>query len=211
MSTTGLGCFPVLVAISDPSASTTASAALAVFWRVPQAIVDEFEEFYDPEHIRERMGIPGFLTGARLTDVDQPTRQLALFDLAGGDVLEGKAYRALGAAPSAWARRIIRLCEVTERLVCSIVLEVGARPDRAASAAARWIALLPGSVTAGGAVGALAAAPGVLRCRLLYAHAVERTLVVADLIGREAVAHPSFVDGQITLAAVGSMQVGIFR
>lgn len=200
----------MLVSLTDPSASTPATAALAVFWRVPQGIVEEFEEFYDREHIPERMGVPGFLTGVRRVDLHQPTRQLALFDLADAEVLEGGAYRALGAAPSAWARRIVRLCEVTERLVCSTLLETGARSALADSSGAYWIALLPGAVDAA-AVDALAAAPGVLRCRLLHAPSTMRTLVVADLIGPGSVAHPCFVDAQIPLAAAGATHLGIFR
>lgn len=173
---------------SEPRRTTPATAALAVFWRVPQAVVEEFEEFCDCEHIPERMEAPGFLSGARLVELHQRTRQLALFDLAQGDVLEGDAYRALGVAPSAWARRIVRLCEVRERLVCSIVLEKGAGAELAASAGARWIGLLSGLLVADAAVDALAAAAGVLRCRLFHAPAVERTVVVADLIGGR---HPS--------------------
>lgn len=199
------------MARSYSSASRAGNAALVVFWRVPRALVEEFEEFYDREHIPERMRVPGFLTGVRLVDLHDPTRQVALFDLADTRVLEGEAYRALGAAPTAWALRITRLCEVTHRLECSTGHESSTRSDLASSAAVRWIALLQGSAGAEAAVDALAAAPGTLRCRLLNARTPERSLVVADLIGPEAIAQQSFVESRIAFAASGSVDAGLFR
>ena len=47
----------------------------------PAEFEEEFNAWYDTEHVPERLGIPGFESGLRYVSADRPRRYLALYDL----------------------------------------------------------------------------------------------------------------------------------
>ena len=68
---------------------------------------DEFNAWYDTEHIPERMAVKGFLNAQRWIGADEPKFALATYDLESVRVLEDPAYtfrKAEGRTP--WSRRI---------------------------------------------------------------------------------------------------------
>ncbi len=68
---------------------------------------DEFNRWYEDEHLGERMAIPGFITARRFQALDGSPKYLALYELESPDVLQSAAYRhAVGAGKSAWTRRM---------------------------------------------------------------------------------------------------------
>ena len=70
---------------------------------------DEFNAWYDNEHIPERAGIPGFLSAIRYVCRSGFPRYLAVYDLENADVLKSDAYRAIaGDNLSIWTRRAQR-------------------------------------------------------------------------------------------------------
>ena len=76
-----------------------------------QVAADEFDDWYDTEHILERRRVPGFLTAERWIGADNPAISLATYDLANLAVLESSAYRAIGGANlSPWSQRIAARC-----------------------------------------------------------------------------------------------------
>ena len=75
----------------------------------PATLEEEFNDWYDTEHLPERAAIEGFETARRYVACggDGP-RYAAIYDLAGLDVLEGGAYRAVsGENFSPWTRRVV--------------------------------------------------------------------------------------------------------
>src|SRR5689334_11032834 len=99
---------------------------------------DEFNDWYDAEHIPERQRVPGFLVCQRWIGADHPKQSVATYDLKSVSVLQGPGYRAIGgdnlspwskrvtARFSAWcASRAIRSCLAT-------------RPRRRVPAACCW-------------------------------------------------------------------------
>src|ERR1700733_14320640 len=58
------------------------------------AHADEFHDWYDLEHIPERMRVPGFLNAERWIDDDNPTIHVATYDLESPDVLSSPPYLA---------------------------------------------------------------------------------------------------------------------
>ncbi|MPZ44995.1 MAG: hypothetical protein GEV05_16655 [Betaproteobacteria bacterium] len=80
------------------------------------AAADEFDDWYDTEHIPERMRIPGFLNAVRWIGVSNPRISLAIYDLESLDVLKKPEYRAVSPENfSPWSKRILlgkctRLC-----------------------------------------------------------------------------------------------------
>jgi hypothetical protein len=68
---------------------------------------DEFNRWYEDEHLDERMAIPGFITARRFQALEGSPKYLALYDLESPNVLQSAAYRhAVGAGKSAWTRRM---------------------------------------------------------------------------------------------------------
>lgn len=85
-----------------------------------RAAQDEFDEWYDTEHIPERVRIPGFINAVRWVGVENPRLSLAIYDLESLDVLRKPEYRAVSPENfSPWARRIlVRHCERLCRFNC---------------------------------------------------------------------------------------------
>jgi len=68
---------------------------------------DEFNDWYDTEHIPERMSVKGFLNAQRWIGVDDPKIALATYDLESVAVLEQPAYTVRkGTGRSPWSARI---------------------------------------------------------------------------------------------------------
>jgi hypothetical protein len=66
----------------------------------------EFHDWYDTEHIPERLRIKGFLNAERWIAVDNPHVSLATYDLDAVGVLKSPPYAAIaGANSSPWTKR----------------------------------------------------------------------------------------------------------
>src|ERR671913_94609 len=76
---------------------------------------DEFNDWYDTEHVPERRAVKGFINCERWVGAENPKISIATYDLESLDVLRSDAYRAIaGENLSAWSKRVIgkvqRLC-----------------------------------------------------------------------------------------------------
>lgn len=71
--------------------------------------VDEFHDWYDLEHVPERLRIPGFLNAERWIDIKNPKVSVATYDLETVGVLQSPPYVAIaGANSSPWTKRTQR-------------------------------------------------------------------------------------------------------
>jgi len=104
---------------------------------------DEFHDWYDLEHVPERLRIPGFLNAERWLDIKNPKISVATYDLDAVAVLHSPPYLAIaGANSSPWTTR-------TQRFRKSLMRYEGEQ-------------LVPGDVTApAGAAGILLIAMNV--------------------------------------------------
>jgi hypothetical protein len=74
----------------------------------PPELEGEFHAWYNTEHIPERLGIRGFVTGRRYSALEGAPRWLAAYELEGLGVLESRDYLDwLGPRQTAWTRRIL--------------------------------------------------------------------------------------------------------
>lgn len=68
---------------------------------------DEFNDWYDTEHIPERLRVPGFLNASRWIGIANPKQSVALYDLDSVGVLHSPPYHAVGGANgSPWTKRV---------------------------------------------------------------------------------------------------------
>jgi hypothetical protein len=74
----------------------------------PPDVEEEFNDWYDTEHVPDRLGIDGFESGRRFVCVSGWPRYLALYDLREIGVLESEAYRKLSwGSFTPWTKRIL--------------------------------------------------------------------------------------------------------
>ena len=79
---------------------------LLVTMQPPPALEEEFNAWYDTEHIPERAAIPGFETALRFVCLSGFPRYLAMYDLARQEVLETADYlRVAYERSSPWTKR----------------------------------------------------------------------------------------------------------
>ena len=75
------------------------------------AHADEFHDWYDKEHVPERLRVPGFLNAERWIDDANPNIHVATYDLATVGVLQSPAYLAVGGNnQSVWTKRVTSMC-----------------------------------------------------------------------------------------------------
>lgn len=77
-------------------------ALLLVMTDIPPEWEAEFNDWYDTEHIAERLSVPGFLTARRFLALDGAPKYLALYDVEDESVLRSEGYLYLlgpGATP----------------------------------------------------------------------------------------------------------------
>jgi hypothetical protein len=75
------------------------------------AHADEFHDWYDREHIPERLRVPGFINAERWIADDNPMVHVATYDLDSPSVLSSAPYDAVaGTNQSPWTRRITAMC-----------------------------------------------------------------------------------------------------
>ncbi len=81
---------------------------LLVLMQPPANIEEEFNAWYDSEHVPERLAVPGVLTAIRFGSVSTATpKYLAMYDLESESVLESEAYRRVaGANSNPWTKRV---------------------------------------------------------------------------------------------------------
>ncbi len=78
---------------------------LMVWSEVPADREEEFNRWYNEEHLAERMSVPGFLAAARYEAVKGGPKHLACYELESAAVLDSPAYQRLKDHPTPWTRR----------------------------------------------------------------------------------------------------------
>jgi hypothetical protein len=74
---------------------------------VDPALEDEFNRWYEEEHLPERRAMPGFLSARRFRAIEGGPKYLALYDLESPAVLQSPPYlRISGANKSPWTLRM---------------------------------------------------------------------------------------------------------
>lgn len=78
---------------------------LLVMIEIDPAYEEEFNRWYNEEHVPERLTCPGFLSARRFIALEGEPKYLAIYDLESPEVLQSEAYKKIY-GPSAWTQRI---------------------------------------------------------------------------------------------------------
>jgi hypothetical protein len=79
---------------------------LAVWTDIPTALEEDFNRWYNEEHLAERAGIPGFLNARRYRSLQGTPTYIALYDTVDARVLQSDAYLKVSNNPTPWTQRI---------------------------------------------------------------------------------------------------------
>ncbi|HEX2333572.1 MAG TPA: hypothetical protein VHI32_10385 [Burkholderiales bacterium] len=99
----------------------------------PPAMEEEFNAWYDSEHIPERLAIPGFRSARRWV---RGGTYLATYELDSPQVLSSSEYLARYQNQTPWSRRCLGKCLTFKRWACTQVEPGDADPHGAAVAMA---------------------------------------------------------------------------
>jgi hypothetical protein len=107
----------------------------------PPAMEEEFNAWYDDEHLAERLSIPGFQTAKRwVADVAPGQgKYLGTYELDSPSVLQTEKYLFHYKNQTPWSRRCLGKCVVFRRWACEQVAP-GDAPSRP-EAKALWLGL----------------------------------------------------------------------
>jgi hypothetical protein len=86
----------------------------------PAAMEEEFNAWYDTEHLPERLAIPGFRSARRWVATGAPGegKYLATYELDSSAVLQSPQYLARYAGATPWTRRCLGRCVLFKRWAC---------------------------------------------------------------------------------------------
>lgn len=102
------------------------------------AMEEEFNAWYDSEHLPERLSIPGFSSARRWVDPRAPTgtgKYLATYELDSPQVLQTPEYLAhVGDHFTPWSKRCLSACVLFRRWACAQIAPGDTPPDPAAQA-----------------------------------------------------------------------------
>jgi len=81
--------------------------ALLIIWcEVPEDREEEFNRWYNEEHLPERLSAPGFLSAARYEAVVREPKHLAVYELENLAAMESPEYLKLRQNPTEWSKRM---------------------------------------------------------------------------------------------------------
>ena len=101
---------------------------------------DEFNDWYDLEHIPERLRVPGFLACERWIGVGDQKISVAVYDLDDVDVLQSPAYNAAGNHArggdnlSVWSKRVTARTRIQMRFEGELIEQGVGDPPKLAPA-----------------------------------------------------------------------------
>ena len=151
-----------------------AMGLLVAGFNFSSAAEDEFNDWYDNEHIPERARTPGFVNCERWIGAEDPKVSIATYDLESLAVLQSADYRKIaGANLSPWSKRVTAKCKRICRFEAEQTLPGNLAAPKSGAGAMLFFAMNPTPETEKDFndwynqehVPALAAVPGCLAAR----------------------------------------------
>jgi hypothetical protein len=153
---------------------------LLVLMHPPTVMEEEFNAWYDTEHIPDRLAIPGFESGQRFHSLDGGVpRYLAFYDLASASVMDSPEYlRVSFDQATPWTKRITARARV-QRFTGEQIYpgeQPGHRPARLLLLRFRGLRVADADAVVAAMRGTFEARPEVRQVRVLeHASGAERT------------------------------------
>jgi hypothetical protein len=105
---------------------TDAKGLITVWLHVPPEREEEFNDWYNLEHIRQMVGLPGFVGGRRYMVENATPKYLAWYDTVDETIEPGPDFQKVVAEPTPWSQRIRRFYgDNRERMNFRLMRDVG--------------------------------------------------------------------------------------
>lgn len=110
--------------------TTRGKHVLTVYANIPADVEEDFNNWYNRQHIPERLAVPGFQSAVRYASLKGEPKYIALYELEDASVLDTPAYRQLGekAKTDAWDQRIMPQLQVQARTIYEQIFACGDVP-----------------------------------------------------------------------------------
>jgi len=106
---------------------------LAVWLHVPAEREDEFNAWYNTEHIPQLTSIPGFINGRRYRALEGIPKYLALYEMQDETVTAGREFQQVLTDPTPWSARMrVFYSEHRIRNTYRLIFAVGEPPAKEA-------------------------------------------------------------------------------
>lgn len=77
---------------------------MMVWCEVPAEVEEEFNQWYNTEHLQELLSVPGVLNAARYEATSSGPKHLAMYELESADVINTDAFK--NRPPTPWGQRV---------------------------------------------------------------------------------------------------------
>jgi hypothetical protein len=105
---------------------TDAQGLITVWLNVPPERDEEFNEWYNLEHLRQVVALPGFVGARRYSVDDAALKYLAWYETADESVESGRDFQGIVENPTPWSQRMRRLYgDQRERINFRLMRDVG--------------------------------------------------------------------------------------
>ena len=108
--------------------SDAANGLLAVWMDMPAEKEEDFNRWYNEEHLTDRMAFPGFLRVRRYVSVSGGPKYVALYDLAEG-AMTSEPYMQARKNPTDWTKRVMAGLTANIRNEYRLVKSIGESPS----------------------------------------------------------------------------------
>jgi len=151
--------------VADGPVPAPVPGILFVWTNVDPAHEDDFNRWYDREHLEERVRIQGIRSATRYRAASEPRRYLGLYEAASIDVFRSDAYRRAFQHQTPWSLTNFGRMSDSMRRVCTVATAAGF--GRGA-----WLAVIRldregGPAALSGAAAMLRLQDGIVAIRLL--------------------------------------------
>jgi hypothetical protein len=144
--------------------SMTQRAMLIAIMEPTSVMEEEFNDWYDFEHLPQMEAVPGIDTAARFVAIQGWPRYLAVYDLREFAVLRSAAYRSMtGSGFTPWSRRNLARVKGWQRLTFKQLSPGGAMIDD--NCGALLVYVFKGCPDLGPTAQRLSGEPGVIQAR----------------------------------------------
>lgn len=92
---------------------------------VDPSLEDDYNRWYEEEHLAERLAIPGFLRARRYRAINGSPKYLALYEVTDPSVFSSEQYLHFlkGKGETPWTRRVLASCSNAQRLIFEKISE----------------------------------------------------------------------------------------
>jgi hypothetical protein len=103
-------------------------AMLGVWMEVPAEVEDDFNRWYNEEHLPDRLALPGFLGARRYVSLEGTPKYFAAYDLGGLEALASDSYQKARANPTSWTSSITGSLTANIRNEYELMTTIGRPP-----------------------------------------------------------------------------------